>query len=227
MSSITNNSHAQQFGKRFNLARKRLNLTQHDVGLAVQVTSAAVSAWDRGLSIPQASHRPDLASVLKVSLGWLYEGVGDFQPLDDISNNKMVYKAASVPVLESFQIKQFLRSKQHLIRKGVANMSAEELKEGQSKVLMKDESMCSAFDIPRSIIVGEILLCDFFMKDGVRTGDIVLVDDSEDADWHFPRLYAKDGADEILIALNSAYKKLTVSDKVKIVAKVISTERSK
>jgi transcriptional regulator with XRE-family HTH domain len=55
-------------------ARLRRTVTQEEIGEAMGVTGAAVSAWEAGLAMPPAAKIPRLAAILGVRAGWLAWG---------------------------------------------------------------------------------------------------------------------------------------------------------
>ncbi len=58
-------------GDRIREARSRLGLTQNGVADALQVSSQAVSKWERGENAPDIAALPDLANLLGVTTDWL------------------------------------------------------------------------------------------------------------------------------------------------------------
>lgn len=71
-------------GSRIKAARKRLmpEPTQKDIGDEFDVTSQAVSEWERDQAIPELTKLVRLAQLLKVPVAWLLAGEGDPPPPD-------------------------------------------------------------------------------------------------------------------------------------------------
>ena len=54
--------------------RKKLNMTQEQLAEKMNVSKNAVSKWERGLNLPDASIMQDLCSILNISLNELFKG---------------------------------------------------------------------------------------------------------------------------------------------------------
>jgi transcriptional regulator with XRE-family HTH domain len=65
----------KQIGQRIKEARKAANLTQADVASEVGVSRQAISAWERGSSIPSVLEMRLLGLALGASLDYLVCGV--------------------------------------------------------------------------------------------------------------------------------------------------------
>jgi transcriptional regulator with XRE-family HTH domain len=60
------------------IARTRAGMSQQDLGRAVGVSKAVVSAWERGLTRPSGEHLQALARALGAEIGRLLtEAAGD------------------------------------------------------------------------------------------------------------------------------------------------------
>lgn len=70
--------------ERLQLARKRAGLKQAEVARAFDVTSQAVSQWERGEAAPGHEKLARLARLYDVDLTWLLEGDGDPPPPKDV-----------------------------------------------------------------------------------------------------------------------------------------------
>jgi phage repressor protein C with HTH and peptisase S24 domain len=64
-------------GDRIRLARRAAGLKQHELAKHFDVARVSVTQWEAGKTRPDPDKLPALAVVLKVSLPWLMEGVGD------------------------------------------------------------------------------------------------------------------------------------------------------
>lgn len=71
----------ENIGKYISKKRKELNLTQEQLAEEIGVSKNAVSKWERGLNLPDASIMPELCSILNITLNELFAG-------DDIPDNK-------------------------------------------------------------------------------------------------------------------------------------------
>ena len=58
----------QTLGKRIMENRKRLNLTQDKLAEKLDVSSAAVSKWERNVALPDITLLPELANILDISI---------------------------------------------------------------------------------------------------------------------------------------------------------------
>ena len=65
---------------RIRTARKQAGLGQGDVADAFGVTRSAVSQWETGLTVPEASKVARLADLCGVSIDWLFHGIDAPQP---------------------------------------------------------------------------------------------------------------------------------------------------
>lgn len=70
-------------GKRIFRARKRLGMTQDDLGKVFKITGQAVSQWERDKERPDPDKLPKLRDALKVTYFWLLEGSGEPPAPDD------------------------------------------------------------------------------------------------------------------------------------------------
>jgi transcriptional regulator with XRE-family HTH domain len=68
-------------GKRIQAARKRLEISQRELGEEFGISPAAVSAWERDDTVPEFGNLCRLPGILKVPAEWLLTG-GDAPPLD-------------------------------------------------------------------------------------------------------------------------------------------------
>lgn len=72
-------------GTRLKAARKKLKLTQREVGEHFDVSSQAVSQWERDEVVPEFDRLAKLRRILKVTAEWLLEGTGEPQDRDEHS----------------------------------------------------------------------------------------------------------------------------------------------
>lgn len=68
-------------GRRIWKARKRLGLSQGEIGEAFGISSQAVSQWEADKEIPELRRLSTLRKILKVNYSWLMDG-GDTPPPD-------------------------------------------------------------------------------------------------------------------------------------------------
>lgn len=64
------------FGDRLREARTTAGMTQEQLGFALGVTKASISAWENGRETPSFRVLPELRSALRLSLDELICGVG-------------------------------------------------------------------------------------------------------------------------------------------------------
>jgi transcriptional regulator with XRE-family HTH domain len=70
------------FGERLTHARKRADLTQEQLGEAVEASRNTVGSWERDETLPDGKSMIQIPRVLGVSGHWLLTGEGDMR-LDD------------------------------------------------------------------------------------------------------------------------------------------------
>lgn len=70
--------------------RKKLNLTQKQLGEKLNVTDKAVSKWERGLGCPDVSILGELSEILEVGIGEILNGEYD----DNLKDNSEFVKTA-------------------------------------------------------------------------------------------------------------------------------------
>jgi len=71
-----------QLASRIRYARKRLKLTQTDIGDALGITMQSVAQWESGRASPSSSNLRRLADLLGVSLEWLGSDKSRLEDLD-------------------------------------------------------------------------------------------------------------------------------------------------
>lgn len=64
----------EKIGKFISLSRKNKSLTQKDLAEKLNISINAVSKWERGLNLPDASLMKELCSILDITLNELFEG---------------------------------------------------------------------------------------------------------------------------------------------------------
>lgn len=67
--------------------RKKQNLTQEELAEKIGVSKNAVSKWERGLNLPDASIMQELCNILKISLNELF--TGEYKNLEIINLTKI------------------------------------------------------------------------------------------------------------------------------------------
>ena len=67
--------------------RKKLNITQEELAEKLDVSKNAVSKWERGLNLPDASIMQELCSILNISLNELF--TGEYKNLEIINLYKV------------------------------------------------------------------------------------------------------------------------------------------
>ncbi len=70
--------------------RKKQNLTQEELAEKIGVSKNAVSKWERGLNLPDASIMQELCNILKISLNELF--TGEYKNLEIINLTKIYEK---------------------------------------------------------------------------------------------------------------------------------------
>ena len=70
--------------------RKKQNMTQEELAEKLNVSKNAVSKWERGLNLPDASIMQELCSILKISLNELFNG--EYKNLEIINLTKIFEK---------------------------------------------------------------------------------------------------------------------------------------
>lgn len=64
----------EKIGKFIAICRKKQNLTQEELAEKLGISKNAVSKWERGLNLPDASIMEELCDILKISLNELFAG---------------------------------------------------------------------------------------------------------------------------------------------------------
>ena len=64
----------EKIGKFIANCRKKQNLTQEQLAEKLDISKNAVSKWERGLNLPDASIMKELCAILKISLNELFAG---------------------------------------------------------------------------------------------------------------------------------------------------------
>ncbi len=73
----------EEMGGRIAARRRELGLTQLQLAEQMKVTSQAVSAWERGKTVPEAERLEELAAALQISVSSLLEGAVPMPQADD------------------------------------------------------------------------------------------------------------------------------------------------
>ena len=86
-------------GRRLRLRRTILGLSQDAIGSAIGVTFQQVQKYERGINRMSASRLYDFSKILKVSIGYFFEGYGeDFE--DVIMGDAMGMAESDAPTFE-------------------------------------------------------------------------------------------------------------------------------
>ena len=76
--------------------RKKLNMTQEELAEKMNVSKNAVSKWERGLNLPDASIMEDLCKILNITLNELFKG--EYKNLE-IKNLYKVYQTKTEKII--------------------------------------------------------------------------------------------------------------------------------
>lgn len=76
---------AQERGKKIKKARQDVGLSQEAVAEMLQVSSQAVSKWERGLTYPERNKWAQLEAMLHLPKGWFFALQEDEQPGVDVA----------------------------------------------------------------------------------------------------------------------------------------------
>ena len=63
-----------RIGKFISSKRKEKNITQNELSEMLGVTDRAVSKWENGVCLPDASNMPDLCKILDITINDLFSG---------------------------------------------------------------------------------------------------------------------------------------------------------
>mgnify|MGYP001151236127 CR=1 FL=1 len=96
----------QKFGRFIRDLRKKANMTQKELGEKLNVTDKAVSKWENGNCIPDASNIQELCKILNITINDLFSGC-----VVDMRDNE---KKLEENLLEMIKIKE-KRDKELLI----------------------------------------------------------------------------------------------------------------
>lgn len=86
----------KRFGDRLREARTASGMTQEQLGFALGVTKASISAWENGRETPSFRVLPELRNVLKRSLDELVCGVGATSTTKPHDGDTVELRAGSV-----------------------------------------------------------------------------------------------------------------------------------
>ena len=101
----------ERIGKFIAKCRKAQNLTQEELAVKLNITYKAVSKWECGKNLPDASIMLDLCNILKISVNELLSG-------EKVSNDKYVNNAEENLIALTRQIekrKKILKNIQKLL----------------------------------------------------------------------------------------------------------------
>lgn len=101
----------ERIGKFIAKCRKEQNLTQEELAIKLNITYKAVSKWECGKNLPDASIMLDLCNILKISVNELLSG-------EKVSNDKYVNNAEENLIALTRQIekrKKILKNIQKLL----------------------------------------------------------------------------------------------------------------
>ena len=87
-----------KIGKFIQSKRKELNLTQSDLAEKLGITDRAISKWENGVCLPDASNIFELCNILKISVNDLFNGE------ETMENNDKRTERMLVEMLEQKQI---------------------------------------------------------------------------------------------------------------------------
>lgn len=87
-----------KIGKFINSKRKEKNITQSELAEKLNITDRAVSKWENGVCLPDASNMPDLCKILDININDLFSG-----EIVDMKDNEKVLEAN---LLEMTRIKE-------------------------------------------------------------------------------------------------------------------------
>ncbi len=63
-----------KIGKFISLKRKEKNITQSELSEMLGITDRAISKWENGICLPDASNMPDLCKILDITINDLFSG---------------------------------------------------------------------------------------------------------------------------------------------------------
>jgi len=63
-----------KIGKFISSKRKEKNITQSELAERLNITDRAISKWENGICLPDASNMPDLCKILDISINDLFSG---------------------------------------------------------------------------------------------------------------------------------------------------------
>jgi len=217
------------FSDRLIHSRKKLGYTQQDVADLISVSRPAVNLWEKSQDdevFPRAKTLDKLAKALKVDVVWLRFGyVYNNKPQDDILTKEIKLLVSTSPTLLLHEVRPWLEKHKNILKKG-ALMTDSEIKETEFCVTVENDAMMNASDIENSLAMGEILKIDPTFQGGLKSGDLVLAQFGM-TDNFKPRLYFKDGSEEVLVALNKKFPNIPVDENIRIIGKVTHSIRKK
>ncbi len=109
--------------------RRRVGLTQEMLSSQMNISTQAISKWERGLSAPDTALLPRLAEVLEVTLDELFACPPDETPLLWIE--EVPWDDDGEYRLALFRGKELLNKQTHLCRRGGSLIASVEIPEEQ------------------------------------------------------------------------------------------------
>jgi SOS-response transcriptional repressor LexA len=215
------------FSKRLLHARKRINLTQDELCKKVGVTRSAVNTWENASKdnlFPTPKNLDKLALVLNVSPIWLR--FGDKQPKDDIlsiEQSEKMYMLCDAPILNLSEISGWISRSKEKTKIGV---DMNEMENCVFRFKIEGDSMINPNNLIESLIPGEIAVVDTSKNKDLSSGDYVLAQYGIN-DNYKARMFYKDGTDSYLSPLNPQFNRVPLDDNVRIIGKIVKTERVK
>lgn len=88
-----------KIGKFIKQKRKEKNITQSELSEKLNVTDRAISKWENGVCLPDASNMPELCKILNITINDLFSG-----EVVDMKNNE---KRLEENLLEMTKLKQY------------------------------------------------------------------------------------------------------------------------
>lgn len=101
----------EKIGKFIAVCRKKQNLTQEQLAEKLGISKNAVSKWERGLNLPDASIMEDLCAILKISLNELFAG-------EKLKENQ-IQKQSEKNILNILNFTKYKSQKYNLILVGI------------------------------------------------------------------------------------------------------------
>ncbi len=195
---------ANNLGDRIKIARNKAGFTQRELAKKLGIAYPTLNKYERGHRIPDAVLLSQMANILGCDPGWLLAGEGEKlerQPLTE------AIAITQIPILGKIS-SDF---PEHVSEEITEYISLPDVPEGAYALVIKGESMSP------TIRDGDYVI--FMPIEDIRNGEMIVVNN----EWGetILRRYRKKNGEVFLVSDNPEYPIFKLTEKYKIMGKVI------